>query len=262
MSTSVTILGCGSSLGTPLIGNDWMACDPNEPRNRRTRPSIIIEHDGVALVIDTGPDFREQINRENIKRIDAVLYTHYHADHTTSMDDLRGWCRRHDIKMPVYAIPETLDILRVRFDYLIEQQMADLYPILINAYELKPSDLYTPIRLGGVPVTVIEQDHGTCTSLGVRIGNFAYSTDMLRLGDRAIETLRGIDTWVVDAAAYNRTPTVHADLETVYALNDKIGARQVYLTHMPPIMDYQTLLRELRPGYTPAHDGLKIDVAV
>jgi phosphoribosyl 1,2-cyclic phosphate phosphodiesterase len=261
MTTRVTILGCGGSLAVPMAGNEWLSCDPAEPRNRRTRPSILIEQGGNALVIDTGPDFYEQTNRCNIKRIDAVLYTHYHADHTLGMDDLRGWCRRRNITMPVYATDETFADLKARFDYLLVTPSNEaLYPIVLNTHILGPAELYTPMKLGGVGVTLFEQDHGSCTSLGVRIGNFAYSTDMLRLPERSIRVLQGVENWVVDGAAYNNPETVHAGLSTVYALNERVGATNVYITHMPAYMDYQTLCRELPKGYAPAYDGLTFAV--
>jgi phosphoribosyl 1,2-cyclic phosphate phosphodiesterase len=260
MTSRLTILGCGHSGGTPLIGNYWGACDPKEPKNRRTRPSVMLQHDDMTLIIDTGADFRDQVNKSNISKIDAVLYTHYHADHTFGLDDLRLWCRFRNIKMPVYALDETANYMRQRFDYALTNEMDQSYPIVINMFDLKPSDIYNPIRIGGVPITVFLQDHKTCISLGVRFGNVAYSTDMVRLEARSIAALQGIDTWIVDAAAYNGTPFVHADLKTVYALNEKIGARQVYLTHMPPTMDYKTLCKELPKGYAPAYDGLVIDV--
>ena len=262
MSTRVTVLGCGGSLAVPLIGNDWGACDPAEPRNRRTRPSIMIEQGENVLVIDTGPDFYEQANRCNIKRIDAVVYTHYHSDHVLGMDDLRGWCRRRNIEMPVYATDETFDELKSRFGYLLVANPKNeaLYPIVLKTHTLTADQLYQPIEIGGVRVTLFEQDHGSCTSLGVRIGNFAYSTDMLRLPEPSIRVLKGVENWLVDGAAYNNPETVHAGLSTVYELNREIGAKNVYITHMPLYMDYQTLINELPPGYAPAYDGLTFDV--
>lgn len=263
MSTRVTILGCGGSLGVPMVGNDWLACDPHDPLNRRTRASIMIEHDGNVLVVDTGQDFREQSISNKINKIDAVLYTHYHADHTAGIDDLRGWCRRRDIKMPIYMSAETHTQLDIRYNYLIGRQHDELYPIQLNAYEIAPDNMYKTIRLGGVPVTVFEQDHGTCISLGVRIGDFAYSTDFVRLDARAVQTLKGVKNWVADGAAYHQENNrVHANLQTVYDLNAKIGAEQCYITHMPGTMDYKNLCRELPHGYAPAYDGLKIQVTV
>jgi phosphoribosyl 1,2-cyclic phosphate phosphodiesterase len=261
MSTRVTILGCGHSGGTPLIGNEWGACDPAEPRNRRSRPSIYVQHGEKGLVIDTGPDFRNQINLNNIKKIDAVLYTHYHMDHTLGIDDLRVWCLRRGLKMPIYGTSETFAEMRENYRYQFEQK-SEFYPTVFQPHELSPADLYAPLHLAGIPLTIFEQDHKTCTSLGIRIGNFAYSTDLVDLGMRSIDVLRGIDTWVLDCARYSEPATVHGNLDMVFRLNRAVGAKMVYLTHMPPTMDYRTLLSELPDGYAPAYDGLQIDVSV
>lgn len=260
MNATVTVLGCGHSAGSPLIGNDWIACDASEPRNQRTRASIHIQMNDASLIIDTGPDFRNQINRQKINKIDAVLYTHYHADHTGGMDDLRHWCRRRKLEaFPLYMNDETYQVLRQRYDYLIEKEMDVFYPLLLKPHVLTPEQLYREVHLAGIPLTLFEQDHKTCTSIGVRVGNVAYSTDMLNLPERSIESLHGIDTWIVDAAAYKGEAFVHANLDIVFALNERIGARQLYLTHMPPTMDYHTLINELPPGCEPAYDSLMVE---
>lgn len=259
MTSCVTILGCGHSGGVPLIGNEWGVCDPTEPRNRRTRSSIYIEHDGRGLVIDTGPDFRNQINNNNINKIDSVLYTHYHADHTFGIKDVRVWSLRHGFKMPIFATSETFADLKIRFKHLFHE-ISPFYPVMFDPRELTPDQMYVPVDIGGFPLTLIEQDHKTCTSLGVRMGNFAYSTDLINLNERSITALKGIDTWVLDCARYNQPATVHGNLDMVFRLNKQVCARQVFLTHMPPTMDYRTLLSELPDGYTPAYDGLQIDI--
>lgn len=260
----ITVLGCGHSAGTPLVGNDWRACDPAEPKNRRTRVSVYVQGEEGAFMVDTSPDFREQVNANHINRIEAVVYTHCHSDHVNGIDDLRHWCKYRNLTdFPVYMTQETARGMFHRYDYLLVKQPDEFYPLLMKPHILPPEDLYVPLAIGGVPgVTLFEQDHKTCTSLGVRVGNFAYSTDMLNLSDQSIAALQGIETWVVDGASYKGTPYVHANLEIVYALNQRVGARQVYITHMPPNMDYQTLCRELPPGYAPAYDGLQIEAMV
>jgi phosphoribosyl 1,2-cyclic phosphate phosphodiesterase len=261
MTSRLLVMGCGHSHGVPLAGNDWVNTDPNEPRNRRTRASVVLQHDGCTLVIDTGPDFREQTIAHKIKQIDAVLYTHYHADHVHGIEDVRGWALRRNLTMPIYTHAETMDILKSRFDYVFVEK-SPIYPVRLQPFVLKPSDLYQPIRIAGVPITVFEQDHVTCTSLGVRFGNVGYSTDMFDLPARSVQVLRGIDTWVVDGGSYGLKPIVHADLETVMRLNEKIGAKKLYLTHLSARLDYRTLAKELPKGYKPAHDGLSIKVTV
>lgn len=264
MTSRVTVLGCGHSGGTPLIGNDWRACDPTEKRNRRTRSSIYVRGEEGAFIIDTGPDFREQINTNNINRLDAVIYSHHHADHTGGIDDLRHWCRYRKLTdFPVYMTGETWADTGKRYAHILDQAPNDFYPILIKTHILNQNDMYTSFRLGGIPVTIFEQDHKTCTSLGVRVGDFAYSIDMLDLSARSQEVLKGVKTWLVDCASYKEeTPYVHANFGTIRRLNDVIRAPNVFLTHMPPNMDYKKLCDELPPGYAPAYDGMTIEVTL
>ena len=258
----VTVLGCGNSTGVPAIGNLWDACDPNEPKNRRGRSSIVIEKCGKTIVIDTGPDFREQINRENIGHIDAVLYTHQHSDHVNGIDELRVVRFRSKRNyIPCYGNAATFGDLSTRFHYLFDGGNHALYPPIIDFNILGEAHFGKAQDIAGLEIIPFEQDHGTCTSLGYRIDDFAYSVDMYRLDQRAVSALKGIKTWVVDAAAYNQESNpVHANLRTIYELNKEIGAKQVYLTSMSLAMDYQTLLSELPPGYTPAYDGLVIEM--
>lgn len=257
-----TIMGCGNSMGTPTIGNHWGACDPHEPRNYRTRASALIRSESTALVIDTGPDFREQANREGLTNTDAVFYTHAHADHVHGIEELRVFRLRHNRTIPVYANQETLGDLQDRFSYLFVARNK-LYPKVCEPNVLGAESMNRPVTIGDITVIPFEQDHGTCTTLGIRVGDLAYSTDMVSLDQPALETLIGIKTWIVDAAAYKMEQNmVHATLQKVFDYNQIIRADQVYLTHMPPSMDYRTLIRELPRGYAPAYDGLTITVGL
>ncbi len=261
MSFDVTILGCGNSTGVPAIGGYWGDCDPSEPKNQRSRCSIHIQSSGgTSLIIDTGPDFRSQLNREKISHIDAVLYTHTHADHINGIDELRVIKFRNQMdKVPIYASRSSIDILRHRFFYLFDGGNHEIYPGLLEPHIIEEEDYSKQISIGDLSFIAFEQDHGTCESLGYRFGDFAYSVDILKLDQPAIDALRGVKSWVVDCAAYKQESNpVHANLDTIYALNDQIGAETVYLTSLSLQMDYQTLLDELPDGYIPCYDGMTL----
>lgn len=260
MSLTLTILGCGNSAGTPTIGNYWGNCDPQNPKNRRTRPSIAVQSDETTLIIDTGADFKEQVNRENITAFDAVLYTHAHADHIAGMDELRVVRNRSKRLVDIYGNRATIEEMRARFSYMFVEK-AKIYPRVFNDNVIGDEQLGQPMAIGDIEFIPFKQNHGTMDSLGFRFGDAAYSTDMVDLDQQALETLKGIKTWVVDAAGYKMEQNqVHCTLRDLYALNEIVKAERVYITHLTPLMDYDTLLRETPDGYEPAYDGLKLDV--
>lgn len=261
MKATITILGCGNSAGTPAIGNYWGNCDPNESKNRRSRPSIAVQSDKTTIVVDTGPDIRDQMNREDIKTVDAVLYTHSHGDHIAGIDDLRIFRLRHKKLVPVYGMRETLAELEARFSYMFIEQAA-IYPKVLEPNIIEPDQFGRVMTIGDIEFVPFGQDHGTCASLGFRFGDTAYSTDVVRLDEAALSALKGIRIWIVDAAGYKMEQnSVHMTLRQLYAANEVVGAGQVYLTHLSPLMDYETLRRELPQGYEPAWDGLKISAS-
>lgn len=259
MTLKFTILGCGNSTGVPAIGNIWGNCDPAESKNKRLRPSLLVESNDTKLVIDTGPDFYQQMNHANITDLDAVLFTHGHSDHTNGIDELRIYKHRNQKDtIPIYTNHETVLELRRRFYYLFDGGLEDIYPPIVTPHEL---DKYygKQTRVGGIDFIPLPQGHGNVTSVGYRFGNTAYCTDMKTLEKSAINTLKGIKTWIVDAAGYHQDSNpVHANLQEIYALNDQIGAQRVILTSLSLSMDYQTLLNELPKGYEPAFDGMEI----
>jgi phosphoribosyl 1,2-cyclic phosphate phosphodiesterase len=259
MAGTLIILGCGSSAGVPAIGNWWGACDPNDPRNNRTRPSIALKTDTTLLIVDTGPDFREQMNRENLGCPDAVIITHEHSDHTNGIDELRTLQRLNDMRrFPLLSTQVTIDALQHRLGYMFEDSENGFYPAVCDPVLL---DMGTPKTIGDITFTPFLQDHGTIDSIGLRIGNIGYSTDVKRLDDVAFDILQGVDTWIVDAAGYHsKTNPVHATIDEVITMNERIGAARVILTHLPPTMDFQTLAEELPEGYIPAVDGLTIQI--
>ena len=188
----VTVLGCGTSGGVPRIGPLWGKCDPENPKNRRRRVSILVEEGDTALLVDTSPDLREQLLDANVSRLDAVLWTHDHADHTHGIDDLRAIF--HTMRAPIqtYADARTYEILHRRFDYIFKTQMG--YPAICEAHEITG-----PFRVGEIDVVPFIQEHGPITSLGFRFGGVAYSTDLNGIPAESKEILRDLDVWIVDA---------------------------------------------------------------
>ncbi|MFN3701532.1 MAG: MBL fold metallo-hydrolase [Alphaproteobacteria bacterium] len=257
---SVTVLGCGGSAGVPAAGNHWGACDPNEPKNRRTRCSIAVQSAETCLIIDTGPEFREQVNRADIRHIDAVLYSHYHGDHVDGIADLRGFRFRSKKLVPVYSNRETLDVLGKTREHLVCQS-DPIYPQILDMIEIPPERYCAPMRIGDIDFVPFEQDHQTCKTLGFRFGSFAYSVDVLRLEEAALQALKGVEIWMVDSTGYHMDDNlVHISLKQIYAYNEVIGAKQVILTSLTPAMDYKTLLSEIPEGYAPAYDGMAFKV--
>ena len=260
MTGILTVLGCGGSSGVPKVGNDWGKCDPAEPRNNRTRPSIAVQNNDDTIIVDTGPDFREQLNRERISDVTAVFYTHLHSDHVNGMDDLRAIRDRYKRLIPIYGTEDTLSLLQLRFGYMFEQ-VSDLYPAVVKPHTITSVDLCRTRRIGTTDYTLFLQDHMNITSLGFRFGDVGYSTDMANLEDDAIAVLRGVKIWIADGTnLYLDTPGPHANLPRLLELNEKIGAETIYLTHMKNNLDYQTLCRELPAGFKPGFDGLKIQL--
>lgn len=255
----VTILGCGGSGGVPHLGGPdgrghWGACDPADPLNRRTRSSILIEGPGGGrLLVDAGPDLRQQLLACGIGRLDAVLVTHIHADHIMGLDELRPINRDLGRALPLLGTPETLAALERRFDYIFLPPTPPFF--------YRPAVIPVPIRPGervdaaGLEVQVFGQDHAVMETLGLRIGRFAYSTDVVDFPAESWPLLEGLDTWVVDC--FQRAPhKVHANLDLVLAWVERLRPRRTVLTHMGTDLDHAWLRRHLPPGIEPAHDGL------
>ena len=247
----MTILGCGTSGGVPRIGRQWGDCDPNEPKNRRRRVSILVQRGATNVIVDTSPDFREQCLDAGIDHLDAVLYTHDHADHTHGIDDLRGFFYLKRSPIPAYGDAQTLSVLNQRFPYVFDGTHG--YPAIAEAREINGA-----LKIGELDVMPFRQGHGPITSLGFRFGPLAYSTDLDALDEAAFAALEGIDIWIVDALRYDPHPT-HAHLERTLAWIERVAPRRAILTHMNWEMDYQTLRRQLPAGVEPAYDGLAIE---
>lgn len=249
----VTILGCGTSGGVPRIGNHWGDCDPANPKNRRRRVSILIEHEDTVILIDTSPDMREQCLDANVSRLDAVLYTHDHADHSHGLDELRPLSYQNKKKIPVYGDAKTLATLEHRFHYAFAPE-SDYFRPFVRSHVIDG-----PFTVGAIPVVPFIQHHGDKTSLGFRFGDIAYSTDVVGLPEASFEALDGVDVWIVDALQRRPHPT-HSHLAQTLDWIKRVKPRRSILTHMTLDMDYATLVDELPPGVEPGYDGLVIEV--
>jgi len=254
----VTILGCGGSGGVPLSNGLWGACDPSNPKNRRRRPSILIQEQGLDILVDTGPDMREQLIAAGCSKLDAVLYTHPHADHIHGIDDVRALNVQAGRVIDAYGNGATLSNLEARFSYVfspIDHAKYGFYRPQLRAHVVESG----PFEVGGLEIIAFPQDHYSCVSLGFRIGGFAYSTDVVSLDEHAFATLAGVDTWVVDALRETPHPA-HAHLARTLSWIERLKPRRAILTHMNHDMDYETLHRKLPAGVEPGYDGMVIDL--
>ena len=247
----VRILGSGTSSGVPRIGNDWGACDPAEPRNRRTRASILVEHEGTRILVDTGPDMREQLLAADVGVVDAVIWTHAHADHVFGIDDLRQVYHARGTPVPGYARPATAALLRRQFGYVFDG--AGGYPPTVDL-ALMPDTL----TIGAIGIGVVDQPHGSITSAGLRFDaggvRVGYATDVSGMTDAMRACYAGLDVWIVDALRRRPHPS-HADLPTVLHWVEELSPRETALIHMDQSMDYRTLCDTLPRGVEPGFDG-------
>ncbi len=261
MSLKLTILGCGNSSGVPAVGNYWGDCDPNDPKNRRFKCSLAVQSPQATIIIDTGADFRSQMNMFNITDLDCVFYTHQHGDHCHGLDDLRSFFFRNNREMiPCFGSKSALDEISERFKYLFDGgNHSYFYPAILDPKPFADEQYGKEQQFKDISFIPFEMDHGTCIATGYRFGDVSYCVDMKRLDDKALSIIKGSRIWIVDAAGYNNPDNdVHADLETIFEYNDVIKAEQVYITSLSTLMDYQTLLNDLPKGFFPAYDGLEI----
>lgn len=265
----VTILGCGSSAGVPRIGGDWGACDPANPRNRRSRSSILVERRAahasdwapetttVALV-DTAPELRLQLLDAGVGRLDGVLYTHDHADQTHGVDDLRILALRQDRRVPVFMSPETYATLGLRFRYCFEQAPGSLYPPILAAHPVVEAGETIAIDGPGGPIEALAlaQEHGPTRSLGFRFGPLAYSNDVSALPRASLDALHGLELWIVDALRWTPHPT-HAHVAQALAWIEALRPKRALLTNLHVDLDYAALDAATPAHVAPAYDGLQ-----
>jgi phosphoribosyl 1,2-cyclic phosphate phosphodiesterase len=249
------VLGSGTSFGVPVIGCDCAVCRSPDPRDRRSRTAAVVETEGVRLLIDTPPELRLQLVAAGIGTVDAVLYTHEHADHVAGIDDLRAFSVR-GTTVPIYGPAQTIEGLRRRFDYIFgptEPAPGTSKPELVAA-AIPP---FEALRVGAVAVLPIEVDHGGSTVFGYRIGAAAYVTDAKAVSDRAVDALLGVDCLVLNAL-FDRPHPTHLSIPEAIALARRIGARRTYLTHLTHRQTHRSLEERLPKGIAPAYDGLVV----
>ena len=248
------ILGCGTSFGVPRISGDWGDCDPAEPKNRRRRASILVEHVGTTILVDTSQDLREQLLDAKVGHLDAVIWTHDHADHCHGIDDLRQIYHVRGGAVPGFARRETLEALRMRFNYVLEGKGG--YPAFVAAAVLPDR-----LQIQGISVGVVDQPHGAITSAGIRFDadghSIVYSTDFNALTPEMYRLFEGVDVWVVDSLRRRPHPT-HPHLAQTLEWIRALRPGRAILTHMDNSMDYRTLSAELPAGVEPGFDGLEI----
>jgi phosphoribosyl 1,2-cyclic phosphate phosphodiesterase len=250
----IRILGCGTSTGVPKIGNQWGKCDPDEPRNRRSRSSIVLDSAGETLLVDCGPDLRQQLLDADIGRIDGLIVTHDHADHVHGIDDLRPLAQILQRPVPLHARRTDLERLEYRFAYAFLQ--AGIYPPVVRGVPLEQE-----LRWGDANLRFVDQPHGGITSLGMRIEegerSAVYSIDFHDLTEEMANLYQGADVWICDCLMRQPHAT-HAHLDAVLQWASDLNVGRLYLTHMGNGLDYATLVAELPDWAAPAHDGLEI----
>jgi phosphoribosyl 1,2-cyclic phosphate phosphodiesterase len=264
MSLRFTILGCGSSGGVPRPALGWGDCDPNNPKNRRRRTSLLVERFGAGgvtrVLVDTSPDLREQLLDAAADSLDGVFYTHEHADHVHGIDDLRGYFIKQRRLIDVYLAAHTAKIVRARFDYCFESPPGSDYPPIVRERRFAAGQPITVEGPGG-PITglPILQAHGDTPSFGFRFGRVAYSCDLSDLPAESVVALADTDVWILDALRYRPHPS-HFSVADALGWIERLKPQRAILTNLHTDLDYEKLRRELPPQVEPAFDGMSIEV--
>lgn len=255
----VTVLGCGSSGGVPVVGVGWGACDPKNPKNRRTRPCVLVDVDDATLLVDTSPDLRQQLLNADVNRLDGVLFTHAHADHLNGVDDLRGINRAMHAPLDIYCDEPTLQTISTRFQYVLDplRPGADIYykPVL-HRHLVTPGKRF---NVAGIDIDPFDQDHGHTRTLGYRFGAFGYSTDLVNLPETGFRALAGIHTWLLGCFS-DRPHQTHVHVEKAISWIERLKPQRAILTHLGPGLDFDELSRGLPDGVEVAYDGMVVDI--
>jgi phosphoribosyl 1,2-cyclic phosphate phosphodiesterase len=258
-----TILGSGSSGGVPRADGDWGACDPTDPRNARSRCSMLVRRVGAeaeaamtTVLVDTSPDLRLQTAGAGVTRLDAVLLTHDHADQVHGIDDVRAFFIRQRARIPCHMDAATWKTMARRFGYIFEADGG--YPAICDPVMLPPlgQDFAIEGPSGAIPVATFDQDHGAVRSVGYRFGDVAYSSDLVDLPEESFEALQGLDVWIVDALRWRPHPT-HAHVDLALSWIERLAPRRAILTNLHIDLDFEDLASRLPEGVEPAFDGLR-----
>jgi phosphoribosyl 1,2-cyclic phosphate phosphodiesterase len=264
MTLKFTILGCGSSGGVPRPALGWGDCDPKNPKNRRRRTSLLVDRSGAAgitrLLVDTSPDLREQLLDAEVDWLDAVFYSHEHADHTHGIDDLRAFFLKRRRRVDVYLDEPTAASLHAKFGYCFTSPPGSEYPPIVTEHRLTAGRPVTIEGQGG-PITVFPflQQHGDIPSLGFRFGNLAYSCDLSDLPPESVAALTDLDVWILDALRYRPHPS-HLSLDEALAWIERLKPRRAILTNLHSDLDYEVLRGKLPVHVVPAFDGMTLSV--
>lgn len=260
MTMRFTILGCGSSGGVPRLGGHWGACDPENPKNRRRRCSLLVERDGpdgtTTVLIDTSPDMREQLLSADVSRLDGVLYTHEHADHVHGIDDLRMIVINMRERVNVWANATTKASLLKRFGYVFMQPEGSSYPPILNLNDLD-GDVTVEGPGGSITFKPFNANHGNIDALGFRIGDVAYLPDVVQFYDETWDALKDLDTLIIDALRRDPHPS-HSHLENTLEWIEQLKPNHAVITNMHLDLDYDTVAAETADHITPAFDGMVI----
>ena len=255
----ITILGCGPSQGVPVIGQNWGDCNPKNPKNRRSRPSISIEKNGKNILIDTSPDIRTQLLDNNIKEVHAVLYTHLHYDHVGGIGELRTLSYLAKRRIGVFSTGEILKELKKNWSYLFVESNnfeSQLYKPVADLNQIEYGKFFST---HGIQIFPFKQDHGVCETVGFRLGDFAYSTDVVNLDEKAFSALDGIKVWVVDCLREAPHPT-HSHFDRTISWIQRLKPERTILTHMNFQADYEQLKARCPKGVEPGYDGLILEI--
>lgn len=253
-------LGTGTSFGIPVAGCGCVTCTSADPRDRRTRHGALLEDGGTTLLVDTPPELRLQLVAARVGRVDAVWYTHCHADHTHGVDDLRAFSVRRSGALPVYAGRDCAAILRSRFDYVFDPTVQPLEGTTKPDAELRILEPFRETEIAGMRLLPVPVPHGSVETLGFRAGGLGYITDAKRLPEGTREALAGVRVLVLNALWYGRPHPTHFNVEEAVAEAARIGAERTYLTHLSHHVRHAELERDLPAGVFPAYDGLCIEI--
>ena len=245
----VTILGCGSSLGVPVIGCNCSVCKSTSPYNKRTRSSIFINNGDSNVLIDFGFDIKDQLIREGITRLDAAILTHDHADHVSGIDNLRVFPLIQEKPLDIFTDSNTGQIIENRYKYLFNH----------NKLIIKPVDFFAKLKIGSLTIQLFKQYHGPINSLGLRIGDFIYSSDVNDFPEESKSFLYNSKVWILDCLDY-KSNGAHAGLDKILLWNQQYQPKQIFLTNMRHTINYHKIVKELPDNIAPLYDGFKFTI--